>query len=128
MGRWLCWSRWRRCWGFRTGTGLAVTAGTDYAVTVGAGGAGSSAAGTRGTNGVNSTFSTITSAGGGGGGGYDGTQITATGKDGGSGGGGGAYGTSPTPMVLVAQEILQAFLRLKATTAEPQIQIFKPTR
>ena len=56
--------------GFRTGTGLSVTAGTDYTITVGGGGAGRSAASLgRGTVGSDSVFSTITSTGGGGGGG-----------------------------------------------------------
>ena len=48
--------------GFRTGTGLSVTAGTDYTVTVGGGG------GAGGNNGNDSVFSTITSTAGGGGG------------------------------------------------------------
>ena len=52
--------------GFRTGTGLSVTAGTDYTITVGAGSAGG-VGNARGTSGNDSTFSTITSAGGGGG-------------------------------------------------------------
>ena len=52
--------------GFRTGTGLAVTAGTDYTITVGGGGTGGNTAGSPAhTNGGNSTFSTITSNGGG---------------------------------------------------------------
>ena len=50
--------------GFRTGTALAVTAGTTYTITVGAGGA-SSSLGSGGNNGSNSVFSSITSAGGG---------------------------------------------------------------
>lgn len=54
--------------GFRTGTGLSVTAGTDYTITVGSGGNGATTRTVRGSNGTNSIFSTITSAGGGGGG------------------------------------------------------------
>ena len=58
--------------GFRAGTGLSVTAGTTYTVTVGAGGATGSGteitASSRGANGADSIFSTITSTGGGGGG------------------------------------------------------------
>ena len=46
--------------GYRTGTGLSVTAGQTYTVTLGAGGGNTS-------NGSNSLFSTITSNGGGGG-------------------------------------------------------------
>ena len=42
--------------GFRTGTGLSVTAGTSYTVTVGAGGAGATAEGTKGSDGSNSVF------------------------------------------------------------------------
>ena len=52
--------------GFRTGTGLAVVAGTSYTVTIGAGGVGITgnppqAAGNAGSD---SVFSTITSTGG----------------------------------------------------------------
>ena len=57
--------------GYRTGTGLAVVAGSDYTITVGAGNAGGSggAPGNKGTTGGNSSiagpspFSTITSNG-----------------------------------------------------------------
>jgi hypothetical protein len=69
--------------GFRTSTGLSVTA-TTYNVTVGAGGAGGGA-GANGTKGSNSIFSTITSTGGGFGGG---TYASGNGGIGGSGGGG----------------------------------------
>jgi hypothetical protein len=69
--------------GFRTSTGLSVTA-TTYNVTVGAGGAGGGA-GANGTKGSNSVFSTITSTGGGFGGG---TYASGNGGTGGSGGGG----------------------------------------
>ena len=74
--------------GYRTGTGLSVTAQA-YTITVGAGGAGgASAAYNKGTSGTNSTFSSITSSGGGGGGtgGTGNAPLT-----GGSGGGGGQY-------------------------------------
>jgi hypothetical protein len=54
--------------GFRTGTGLSVTAGTTYTVTVGAGGPGSLDAAVQGSDGNPSEFNTITSTGGGGGG------------------------------------------------------------
>lgn len=67
---------------------LALTSGTGYTVTVGAGGAGGSSSG--GSNGSNSVFGSITSVGGGGGGPYVGSGSTAgNGFDGGSGGGGG---------------------------------------
>jgi hypothetical protein len=69
--------------GFRTSTGLSVTA-TTYNVTVGGGGAGGGA-GANGTKGSNSVFSTITSTGGGFGGG---TYASGNGGTGGSGGGG----------------------------------------
>jgi hypothetical protein len=42
--------------GFRTGTGLSVTAGTDYTITVGGGGAGGVSS-ARGVTGSNSVFS-----------------------------------------------------------------------
>ena len=61
---------------------LAVNAGTQYTVTVGAGGAGDPAVNSTGTNGVNSVFSSITSTGGGGG-----AQATVSPLTGGSGGG-----------------------------------------
>ena len=54
--------------GYRTASGLAVTAGSPITVTVGAGGAGgtlSNSSLTFGNNGSNSVFSTITSTGGG---------------------------------------------------------------
>ena len=62
---------------------LAVNAGTQYAVTVGAGGA-AGTSGVAATNGKNSVFSSIIAIGGGAGGGETGT---ATGYSGGSGGG-----------------------------------------
>ena len=70
--------------GFRTGTGLSVTAGNTYTVTVGAGGTAGTAyaPATRGGSGANSTFSTITSNGGGGGGTRDGTIAGANGGSG----------------------------------------------
>jgi hypothetical protein len=82
--------------GFRTGTGLPVTASPGiYPVAVGAGGNGSITVATQGGNGTSSIFSTITSTGGGGGGsrvGPGGGANTA-GLSGGSGGGG-AFGSS----------------------------------
>ena len=68
--------------GFRTGTGLAVTAQA-YSVTVGAGGSGSDYNGSVASNGGNSVFSSITSLGGGGG-----AAAGHVGANGGSGGGG----------------------------------------
>ena len=76
--------------GLKTSTGFSVTNGTNYTVTVGAGGAGGSgAAYNRGSTGSNSVFSTITSTGGGGGGTNGLTPTT-----GGSGGGGGFFNQS----------------------------------
>ena len=72
--------------GFLTATGLSISHGTNYTVTVGAGGVGTGAGSTG--NGANSVFSTFTSIGGGGGSG--GTNTTA--GNGGSGGGGVAWG------------------------------------
>jgi hypothetical protein len=97
--------------GFRTGTGLSVTAGTTYTITVGAGGPGSVLNADRGTNGFDSSIAgapitenpsgagtnTLKAYGGGGGGTYDGVG-TGDGISGGSGGGGGskqAAGTTP---------------------------------
>lgn len=69
-------------------TALSVASGTNYTVTVGAGGAiGGNA--TAGSDGNNSVFSTITSTGGGGGGRYN-----QSGRSGGSGGGAGCNSSS----------------------------------
>jgi hypothetical protein len=83
--------------GLRTDAALAVTAGTSYSVTVGAGGAGGAnsetAANAMGTTGSDSVFGSITAAGGGGGGGFVSTPGQA-GRDGGSGGGGSGSATT----------------------------------
>ena len=77
--------------GLRTNSSFAVSPGTSYAITVGAGGAGgansTTAANAMGTSGSSSVFSSITAAGGGGGGGYVANPGQA-GRTGGSGGGG----------------------------------------
>jgi len=77
--------------GLRTNSNFAVSPGTSYAITVGAGGAGGAnsftAANAMGTSGSSSVFSSITAAGGGGGGGYVANPGQA-GRTGGSGGGG----------------------------------------
>ena len=68
-------------------TALAITSGTAYTITVGAGGAGASTSLSNtlnGTNGASSTAFSVTSIGGGGGGGW-----AAAGSSGGSGGGAG---------------------------------------
>jgi hypothetical protein len=78
---------------------LAITPGTSYTVTVGAGGAGSvgtTGAANQGSTGSNSTFSgsgitTITAYGGGGGGGVSNNGTYQSGLSGGSGGGAGAW-------------------------------------
>jgi MSHA biogenesis protein MshQ len=70
--------------GFRTGTGLAVTAGTTYTVTVGAGGAGSTTHNVNGSDGISSVFNGTTSVGGGGGAGGGGAPNA--GKAGNAGG------------------------------------------
>ena len=72
-------------------TELTLNGGTNYTVTVGAGGTsnlGTSANYNRGTNGNDSVFATITSLGGGAGGAR---ATNGPGQDGGSGGGGGSY-------------------------------------
>jgi autotransporter-associated beta strand protein len=83
-----------------SGVPLALSAASNYAVTVGAGGAGgtgNSSSATSGTNGFNSVvsgagISTITALGGGGGGPKDNskTRAAVSGSSGGSGGGGGS--------------------------------------
>lgn len=85
--------------GFRTGTGLSVTA-QSYAITVGAGGAGGTVGSSNGASGSNSVFSSITSAGGGGG------ALNAAGISGGSGGGGSSSnsgGSGNTPSTSPSQ-------------------------
>lgn len=68
---------------------ISVASGTNYAITVGAGGA-------VGSSGSDSIFSTITSTGGGYGGARIGTSPnTAVGGNGGSSGGGGDFGGQP---------------------------------
>ena len=103
--------------GYRTDTGLEALAGSNYTLTVGAGGsagaAGPNGTATNGGNGSNSVFSTITSAGGGGGGGRSTTDGAAlNGLAGGSGGGAGISslggtsgtgGTGNTPSVSPSQ-------------------------
>jgi hypothetical protein len=77
--------------GFRTGYLTSLNVGTNYTVTVGAGGAGATSRNVRGANGNNSVFSAITSAAGGGGG-SPGSSTLALGLAGGSGGGGANFG------------------------------------
>jgi hypothetical protein len=75
-------------------SGLTLSSGTTYTVTVGAGGPGSGEWQTRGSNGDDSVFSSVTSTGGGGGGSWN----VGSGLDGGSGGsGGGASGSASSP-------------------------------
>ena len=68
--------------GYRTANGYSLASGTNYTVTIGAGGAGNT--GLSGSNGSNSVFDSITSTGGGGGGGF---AFGVNGLAGGSGGG-----------------------------------------
>ena len=81
------------------GSAVPVTKGTEYSITVGAGGAGVSPPVSPnqvpGTDGTNSVFSSITSTGGGGGGAYNHPSGDA-GRAGGSGGGGGALENNPS--------------------------------
>ena len=67
---------------------LALTSGTAYTVTVGAGGAGGDTSTGYGASGSNSVFSTITSTGGGG------ARYAVAGLTGGSGAGAGSSGSS----------------------------------
>ena len=92
--------------GYRTvaSKNFTVVAGTQYTITVGAGGSGDNSSNTQQTNGSNSVFSTITSAGGG----YGSSQGHNTGgNDGGSGGGagqaGGVGGNGNTPATTPSQ-------------------------
>jgi hypothetical protein len=73
--------------GLLSGTGISVSPGTTYSITVGSGGLGGAQV-ADGANGSNSVFSTYTATGGGGGGTY-----SDNGLSGGSGGGGGANHT-----------------------------------
>jgi len=84
---------------------ITVTSGTNYTVTVGAGGASTPAGSPQhGFQGGTSVFSTISTTGGGGGGGITdyGTSSPASRKNGGSGGG--ANGYENTPGTGVADE------------------------
>jgi len=78
--------------GYRTGTGLSVTVGTTYTVTVGNGGAnkGGTGASASQTSGGNSVFGPITAIGGGRGNGPSSTNA----QSGGSGGGSYTAGTA----------------------------------
>ena len=86
--------------GYRYLTSQSLTSGTEYTITVGAGGAGV-VSGNNGNNGANSSisgsgFSTVTSSGGGAGGRGVGTGNTfQPGSSGGSGGGAGGYPANP---------------------------------
>ena len=74
------------------GTGLSLSFGTSYGITIGAGGASVTTNVTSGINGNNSSFaSTVVALGGGGGGAYN---DTFNGKSGGSGGGGCYYAST----------------------------------
>jgi hypothetical protein len=75
--------------GLLTATSYAVTSGSNYTVTIGAGGSGSSSGALPGS-GSNSVFGSFTAIGGGGGSyGYLGGASSSNGQNGGSGGGGG---------------------------------------
>jgi len=81
--------------GYLAATGLELTGGNTYTVTVGAGGAANSGGTTQGATGGDSILSgtgisTLTSGGGGGGGKYN-----TNGSTGGSGGGGGSISGAP---------------------------------
>jgi hypothetical protein len=85
--------------GYKTATGLSLTIGNVYTVTVGGGGATTTAQ--QGNNGNDSSLSgtgisTITSTGGGGGGGLATGSPGQPGKNGGSGGGGGVFNANST--------------------------------
>ena len=83
--------------GYRTATGYALTPGTAYSITVGAGGTGnptSDGVSAASTDGGDSVFGSITAVGGGGGqGGEPSSPYAGNGRPGGSGGGGRYGGT-----------------------------------
>lgn len=81
--------------GLKSGTGVAVTATTNYPVTIGAGGAGSSASGNKGSNGNDSTWNSLTSLKGGGGGSNGSINGTGGSSTYGSGGGQGGNAVGP---------------------------------
>ncbi|MFN6037614.1 MAG: PKD-like domain-containing protein, partial [Bacteroidota bacterium] len=86
--------------GFTSLSGISVTPGNSYAITVGAGGAGGSNAGTAGANGGTSNAFGLAASGGSGGGGMS-TGTLPTGGVGGAGNGGsvfrnGGNGAAPT--------------------------------
>jgi hypothetical protein len=86
--------------GYRTtigGTALSLSTGTNYTVTVGAGGASVNTNGVAGNDGGNSVFSSITSTGGGGGG-----CNGVNGRNGGSGGGAGSTIPAPASQIGLA--------------------------
>lgn len=92
--------------GYLTGTGISISSGVTYTITVGTGGAGAivtnvsslASISSPAADGLNSSisgsgFGTITSIGGGGGGSYTPTNGITAGRNGGSGGGGGGAGS-----------------------------------
>lgn len=76
--------------GYLTGTGISVSSGTAYTITIGAGGAGQIGSTTIGIQGSQSTAFGYSPVGGG----YGGTNNPSNGGSGGSGGGAGSGGTS----------------------------------
>jgi hypothetical protein len=78
--------------GIIQGSGITLTPGTNYSVTVGAGGAGTTSTSNPGSQGSGSAFSTFATATGGGGGGSHQNNGTATSGGSGGGGGGGVSG------------------------------------
>jgi hypothetical protein len=79
--------------GYREFTSQTLNDGTNYTVTVGAGGAGNGAVAAAASPGNNSVFSSFTSNGGGGGGSNSAPGGSSNGASGGSGGGGAGAGT-----------------------------------
>jgi hypothetical protein len=80
--------------GFVAESKLTIITGTNYPVSIGAGGAGGASVGTSGSKGVNSSFFLMTSEGGGFGAGAP--ELTAVNGGAGGSGGGGATRTSGT--------------------------------
>jgi hypothetical protein len=93
--------------GFAPESKLTIITGTNYPVSIGAGGAGGASVGTSGSKGVNSSFFLITSEGGGFGAGAP--EVTAVNGGAGGSGGGGATRTSGTSGNGGAGSIAQGF-------------------
>jgi hypothetical protein len=94
--------------GYLTATNVALTIGTTYTITVGAGGTAAAATIVQGSNSSisGSGFTTVTAVGGGGGSSYNGAYLNA--GNGGSGGGGGGTGNGGKGVYIGSTYLNQA--------------------